>query len=216
MTRKFTFPALIAMLLTMAFATITPVVAQTATPSVEDELNQLTSDVTIFGRNYEGDLTAAPVDGEAQPVMSIIQVYVLDDAETAEAAFPLIQQLMQEQLEVVIKTGFETTPVEDLGTNASLSTAEISQMGVSITVGLYLVQDENLIYIAAAVAMSGPAENIALDFLTFMLDHEPGDLDTVKFNKEGGSTGGYFDAMPSASDADALHGMTPAEDMYEN
>lgn len=216
MTRKFTFPALIAMLLTMAFATVSPVVAQTATPSVEDQLNQLTSDVTIFGRNYEGDLTAAPVDGEAQPVMSILQVYVLDDTETAEAAFPLIQQLMQEQLEVIIKTGFETVPVEELGNNAILSTAEISQMGVSITVGLYLVQDENLIYIAAAVAMSGPAETIALDFLNFMLDNEPGDLEAVEFTKEGGSTGGYFDVMPTASDADTLHGMTPAEDMYEN
>ena len=207
--------ALMLMALTMAFAAISPAAAQSATPDPITELNKIAKDVTIYGRSYEADMTGTPVPDQLMPVTSIVQVYVLDDAKVAEEAFPHVQQLMIDELESVVDAPFKTTNVDGFGTNATLSTAEVSKSGISVGVALYLVQEEDVIYLTASVVANGEAKDVAMEFLTFMMDQEPGKADTTEFNQDGTSTGGYFDVLPTDKDTDVLHGMMVTEDMYE-
>jgi hypothetical protein len=215
MKQLFRLSALMVMVLTMALAALSPVAAQTPASDPVEELNKIDTDVVIYGRTYQADMTGTPAAGESMPVMAIVQAYTLDDAKAAEEAFPHVQQLMMNELESVIPAEFETKEVDDLGTSATLSTAEVSQSGMTATVALYLVQDEEVIYLSASVVANGPAEDVAKEYITFMMDAKPGDADKVEFNKDGTSTGGYFDTMPTADDASTFYGLTPAEDMHE-
>jgi hypothetical protein len=215
MKHLFRLSALIAMILTMAFTALSPVAAQTPAADPVEELNKIATDVIIYGRTYEANLTGTPVPDESMPVTAIVQAYTFDNADVAEEAFPHVHQLMMNELESVIDAEFKTADVDDLGTNASLSTAEVSQGGITASVALLMVQDNEVIYLSAGVVANGPAEDLANDMITFVMDKEPGKTDAVEFNEDGTSTGGYFDAMPTDKDTDILQGLLPTEDMYE-
>ena len=215
MKHFFRLPALIAMVFALAFTVLSPVAAQTPVSDPVEELNKIASDVTIYGRSYAANLSGTPVPGESLPVMAIIQAYVFDNADVAAEAFPHVQQLMINELEAVVDAPFETNDIDDLGTAATLSTAEVSKSGTTASVALFLVQQDEVIYLSASVVANGAAEDVANDFLTFMMDQKPGDADTTEFAKDGTSTGGYFDTMPTNDDTDILHGLSVGEDMHE-
>lgn len=226
MKQIFRLSGIMAMVLTMAFAALGTATAQTSTEATAEaspvadpvaELNKIDTDVVIYGRTYQADMSGTqPSMDEAMPVTAIVQAYVVDDADAAEEAFPFVQQLMTDELESVINAEFETEDVADLGNKASLSTAEVTQGSATVNVALYLVQDEEIIYLSASVVANGPADDVANDFLTFMMDAEPGDADAVEFMEPGTSTGGYFDTMPTVDDAADFYNLIPTEDMYES
>ena len=199
----------------MAFAAVLPATAQTPTTDPEAALDEIASNVTVYGRSYETDMSGTPVPGAEMPVMTILQAYEFDDADTAEEAFPHVEQLMKNELEPTIGTELTTEEVDDLGDTATMSTAEVEQGGTTATLALLMVQQDEVIYLSAGVAMNGPADDIATEFTTFMLDGEAGDTDAVEFEADGTSTGGYFDVFPTDEDTDLLQGLMVAEDMYE-
>lgn len=207
--------ALIVMVASMAFAVVSPATAQTPAADPEEALNEIASDVTLYGRSYEADMSGTPVPGATMPVMAIIQAYQFDDADVAAEAFPHVEQLMKNELEPTIGTELETTEVDDLGDTATMSTAEVEQSGTTATIALLIVQQDDTIYLSASVGMNGPSDETATNFMTFMLDGEPGDADAVEFMDDGTSTGGYFDVFPTAEDTDVLQGLMVTEDMYE-
>lgn len=215
MKHFYRLPALIAMVFALACTVLSPVAAQTPASDPVDELNKIASNVTIYGRSYEANLSGTPVPGESMPVMAIVQAYVFDDADVAAEAFPHVQQLMMNELESVVDAPFETNDIDDLGTTATLSTADVSKSGMTASVALFLVQKDEVIYLSASVVANGEAEDVANDYLTFMMDQKPGDTDAVEFTDDGTSTGGYFDTMPTSADTDILHGLSVGSDMYE-
>src|SRR5699024_6044835 len=99
----------------MAFAAVTPAVAQTPGADPEEALNEIASEVSVYGRSYEADMSGTPEAGAAMPVMAIVQAYEFNDADTATEAFPHVEQLMKNELEPTIGTALETEEVDDLG-----------------------------------------------------------------------------------------------------
>ncbi len=207
--------ALFMMVASMAFAAVLPATAQTPTTDPEAALDEIASDVTIYGRSYETDMSGTPEPGAEMPVLTIVQAYQFDDADTAEDAFVHVEQLMKNELEPTLGTELTTDEVEDLGDRASMSTAEVDQGDITAAIALLMVRQDDVIYISAGVAMNTPADDIVTDFMTFMLDGEAGDADAVEFSEDGTSTGGYFDAFPTDEDTDLLQGLMVTEDMYE-
>jgi hypothetical protein len=202
--------------LVLGMALTTTAFAQTpgaADPT--DALNELDTDVTIYGRTYEGDLSSQPEAGEEMVLTAIIQAYELDDADVAEEALPHVEQLMKDELEPIVGVPFETEEVDDLGDTATLSIAELEQSGQTINVALLLVQQDNVIFLSASVVMNGEAETTSTDFMEFMLDAEAGDSADAQLEEDGTSTGGYFDTFPTDEDTDVVGDLQVTEDMYE-
>lgn len=212
MFRKLT--VLLSLILTMAVTS--SAVAQT--PSADnpvDTLNEIASEVSLYGRSYEADMSGTPSASDEMPILAIIQAYEFADAETAAEAFPYVEQLMKDELEPIIGSELESEDVEDLGDTATLSTAELEQSGMTISLALLMVQQDEVIYLSATGTMNGPADELSNEFMTFMLDGEPGDADDVEFMEDGASTGGYFDVFPTEEDTDIVQGLQVTEDMYE-
>lgn len=188
------------------------------TPTAEDPveaLNEIASEVTIYGRFFEGDLTGTPEASTEMPLTVIVQAYELEDADVAEEALPYVEQLMKEELEPIVGQPLESEEVDDLGDNATRSSATIDQNEMSINVSLILVQQDETIYVVGSVVMNGDADQMATDVMEFMLDGEAGDAADVEFNEDGTSTGGYFDVFPAEEDAELVQGLEVTQDMYD-
>lgn len=207
--------ALLVMAAAMALAVVSPATAQTPGADPEQALNEIAPEATVYGRTYEADMSGTPDPASAMPVMAIVQAYQLSDAETAAEAFPHVEQLMKDELEPTIGTELTTEEVDDLGDQATMSTAEVDQNGITATIALLIVQQDDMIFLSASVGMNGPADGTATDFMTFMLDGEAGDTEAVEFVEDGTSTGGYFEVFPTAEDTDVLQGLMVSGDMYE-
>ncbi|HLU35518.1 MAG TPA: hypothetical protein VKZ61_07085 [Thermomicrobiales bacterium] len=201
--------------LVLGMALTSTALAQTPAADPTDALNELDTDVAVYGRTYEGDLSAQPEEGEERVLTAIVQAYELDDADVAKEALPHVEQLMKNELEPIVGVPFETEEVDDMGDTASLSTAELEESGQSISVSLLLVQQDNVIFLSAAVVMGGDAETTANDFMEFMLDAEAGDSADTELAEDGTSTGGYFDTFPTDEDTDVVGDLQVTEDMYE-
>jgi hypothetical protein len=203
--------------LIMTFALASTAVAQTPTTDEDpvEALNRIASDVTIYGRSYETDMTGTPDVSSEMVVASILQAYDLGDADVAAESFPYVEQLMKDQLASTIDGELTTEERDDLGDHATISTGELETAGVTVDVSLVLVQQEGVIFLSAAVVMNGEADTAAIELMEFILDGEPGDIGDVEFNEDGTSTGGYFDVFPAIDDVDALTGLQVSEDMYE-
>jgi hypothetical protein len=208
----------LAVLLSLIFTLTLTTSAVAQTPTAEDPveaLNAIASDVTISGRSYQTSMVGTPEAGAEMPVMAIVQAYQLDDATVADEAFPYVEQLMKAELEPLINSELETRTVDDLGDAATLSTAEIDQNGTTAFIALLIVQQDEMIFLSASVTMNTPAEDVATDFMTFMLEGKAGDVDAVEFKEDGTSTGGFFDIFPTEKDTDLLNGLEITTDMYE-
>lgn len=201
----------------MTFALASSAIAQTPTPQDPVEaLNQIDTDVTLYGRSYVEGSMGTLAAGSDQTRMAIIQAYVLDDADVAAEARPYIEQLMKENLEPIIGQELQTEEVDDLGDAATLSSAVEGEGGQAASLSLYIVQQDEVVFISASANLGGESEPTARDLMEFMLEGEPGDVGTVEFNADGTSTGGYFDVFPTAEENDdILQGLIGTEDMLE-
>lgn len=221
--------ALIMMVASMAFAAISPAAAQTPPADPQETLNALGSGVTIYGRHYQGEQGALPEPGTDMPMMAFVQVYEFPDAAAATDAFPLIEQLMKDEVESGMGAELVTEEVADLGDMATMSTVEVMPgLGITASAAALMVQQGEVIYVSfgmSASDLSGggargetppPANGLANDLMTFMLEGEPGDASTVEFMADGTSTGAFFDVFPTAEDADLLQGLQVMQDAHES
>jgi hypothetical protein len=202
----------LAVLLSLIFTLTLTASAVAQTPTAEEALDAIASDVTIYGRSYETSMVGTPEASAEMPVMAIVQAYHLDDASVAAEALPHVEQLMKDELEPLIGMELETETIDDLGDAATLSTAEIERNGTTVSLALVIVQQDEMIFLSASVAMNSPADPAATAFMTFMLEGKAGDADAVGFNEDGTSTGGFFDVFPAEKDLD---GLKITKDMYE-
>lgn len=219
--------ALLVMVASMAFAAAGPATAQSTPSGANDALEELIDGAAVYSRTYMGDMGGNPEPGSGKPVMAHTVVYEFPDDTTATEARPLIEQVFKDEMEPSIGAELDTVEVEDLADVATMSSAEMLA-GVDETVSLatLIVQQGEVIYVSISMVQSvvdsesqetmpPPANGMATDFMTFMLDSEPGDTDAVEFEADGTSTGGYFDVFPTDEDTDLLQGLMVAEDMYE-
>jgi hypothetical protein len=202
----------LAVLLSLIFTLTLTASAVAQTPTAEEALDAIASDVTIYGRSYETSMVGTPEAGAEMPVMAIVQAYQMDDAGVATEAFPYVEQLMKSELEPLIGTELKTETVEDLGDAAALSTAEVDRNGTTVSIALLIVQKDEMIFLSAGVTMNSPADPTATSFMTFLQEGKAGDASAVEFNEDGTSTGGFFDAFPAEKDLD---GLKITKDMYE-
>lgn len=110
----------------------------------------------------------------------------------------------------------EGTEVKDLGDRAVLFNVDADdqdEVDMQFLLHLLLVQDNSMLYmVVVGTGENGGGEEQAQEIAAFMLDKTPGS-DEVVLNLDGTSTGGVFDLMPTAEDADLVGGLSPFMDM---
>lgn len=212
MLRRLTL--IVSFLMTMAFASSAAAQGD-MTPLNLSEMDGVESG---YARMYMIDIEAAmddPSGGEvATPenasFYGIVIVVDFDGEDSAEAGF----ETFSDEFSSAFFTGDEpeSTGIDDLGDNAVEMTGEVDvDASGSAPTGLVMVQDGETVYVS--VIMGGPkTSELAMGVAEYMLDGEPGNGEVI-LTQDGTSTGGAFDLMPTADDADVVDGLVPFMDI---
>ncbi|HLU35516.1 MAG TPA: hypothetical protein VKZ61_07075 [Thermomicrobiales bacterium] len=181
-------------------------------------LSEMDGVETGYARMYMIDIEAALEDPanmdaatpEDAPFYGIAIAIDFDDEDSAEAGFETFSDEFSSAF--FEGDGPESNEIDDLGDNAVEMTGEVDvdDSGNAPT-GLVMVQEGEMIYVS--VIMGGDdATGLAMGLAEFMLDGEPGEGD-VELVPDGNSSGGVFDVMPTADDADVVDGLVPFMDV---
>jgi hypothetical protein len=204
---------LLSLIFTLAFTT--SAVAQDVPALDPSEVEGLEN---AYGRMYMVDIesvmstpgAAEAVAAGETPLSGMAAVFSFDDAGNAEAAF--------DQFSDEFVSGFfgdaevEETEVDDLGDKAIEYTGEMELDATeTATTSMLIIQDGETLMISMIMGGTETSDQ-ALGLAEYMLDAEPGE-DEATVVDDGTSTGGTFDVMPTADDADVVGGMIPFMDI---
>lgn len=207
MIRRLT--ALLALVLTMGCSSAS---AQDAPPV---DLSWLDGLETAYGRMYFQAPSATPAadaDTTNRPLFGMATVLTFDSPESARAGFDVLEDEFSRGFFGASETDVEKMAIDDLGDNAvEFRDALTLDTAPSEPATIVLVHDGDTVLFS--VMVSGPATSEwAHSFAGHILGAETG-TDEVVFHEDGTSTGGAFERMPGADEADVLNGMIPYLDI---
>lgn len=208
MVRK--FAALFALILTLGLAA-SPVAAQDVNVDDLEEVGLQSG----YLRMYLADPSAADANPDLLGVM--VAGFEFDDASTLDDAFEdftcgfaggFLGAEDALDCEGLVDAGFDVADVDGIGDQAIEVSGEADISGPTPTTML-AVQADNYLYVVIYLGDDSPGA--ADDIGTFLADAEPVDTEVV-FSDDGTSTGGFFDTLPQAGDAE-IEGLLPMMDM---
>lgn len=171
-----------------------------------------------YGRIYMADMGAVMAtagaggtpDLAATPLIGRVAVYTFEDTAAAEANVERLAAMTAEEAAEGAST--QKDEVDDIGDTAYQYTAKVEpEGGMTADMTLLVVQEGEHVFMAAVVGGTDPA-TMARSWVEFMLDGEVGD-EEITLAEDGTSSGGVFDLMPNADDAELLGGMLPMADL---
>lgn len=167
-------------------------------------------------RTYTIDFTSmmdsASTPGAEVPEMTGVfaltgGIFQFDSGDNAGNAFGTVDGAATEGAGA---TGAELEEVDvDLGDQSKGYKTEEEVEGQTLSTVFAVVQQDEFIYLTAAVVADGDAEQLAKDFTQVLLDNDASD-DAAQFNEDGTSTGGLWNKFPAADD-DLVAGLTPID-----
>jgi hypothetical protein len=169
-----------------------------------------------YGRMYMVDwemLLASPdaVEDMAAdaPLVGMIGIFTFEDDDAAQSNLEPLGDSLTEQANDEGAT-LEKEEV-DLGDEGYAYVGELPvDESESMNGAIIFVQQDEYIYFVMILGGEEPVD-MGQEWTEYVLDGEIGD-DAVELSEDGTSTGGVFDAMPTAEDEDLLGGMLPVSD----
>jgi len=209
--RKLTL--LLSLVFTFAFSSTTLAVAQDLPAFNPADMEGVESG---YGRMYMVDLEMLLSSPEAvedmaadTPLVGMIGIFTFEDDDAARSNLEPLGDSLTEQANdegaTLEKEGI------DLGDEGYAYTGElpVDESG-AMNGAIFFVQQDEHIYFVMVLGGEQPAD-LGQEWAEYVLDGEIGD-DAVELSEDGTSTGGVFDAMPTADDEDLLNGMLPVSD----
>lgn len=204
--------------LIFAVALTSPAVAQDVPTLDPADVEGLESAYArMYMMDIEGMLSTPMSDAatpsiDEVPFYAFVAVFTFDDAGNAESNFEAFSDDFAQGFFSESETEAETNEIDGLGDQAVEYVGELQiDETESAPSSLVTVQDGENILISVVSGGAEPGET-SLGIVEFMLDNEMGEGE-VEVVQEGTSTGGAFDLMPTAEDADVLNGLVPFMDM---
>lgn len=172
-----------------------------------------------YGRLYAADMEsmmdAMSTPGAEMPDMEnmvlsgVTMIFKFDNDDNASKGLDQFGDAFAQEM---VGTKGDKEEVDDLGDEAVAYTGTTTEEGMDMASSTVFARDGDLIYGAVIVGgKEDDAKAMATDVITFMMDKGVSDSD-VELNEDGTSTGGAFDAMPTADDADVIGGLLPSND----
>lgn len=212
MLKKIT--ALLALVLMFAFASTAG--AQSDIPAMDpNEVDGLESG---YARMYIADIealmsTPGAMDSmEGLSLSGMAAVFTFEDDGAASDAFGDFSAEFAKSFLEGAEVEAEETEIDDLGDQAVQYTGEATvDEATTAPSSMIIVQQGEHIYVSFILG-GEDVEGLTRGLAEHMMEGEIGDEDVVVV-EEGTSTGGAFEVMPGADEADVVAGMVPFMDL---
>lgn len=207
---------LLSLILTLAVSSTA--VAQEATPPLDP--GDIEGLVSGYGRTYIADIESLMATPEALENLAIedislsglAMVMTFEDEDIASDAFSDFSDEFAEGFMEGSEMQAEPSEIDDLGNQAIeyYGETEVDETTVAPS-SMIIVQEGEYIYVAMILGGTDVSES-SRALAEHLLEAEIPDTE-VEFNADGTSTGGVYDIMPNAENADVVQGMIPFIDM---
>lgn len=210
-------PRNVTLLFALLIAALMNPASSAAQITMEDMLLRLDGLQTAYSRKYvsASEMGFASPEAQDPTVPSLVLVTVLEfetEEHVADAFDGVLNGLVAKLIIGEPDMDIDATTIDDLGDQAELFSGSYETYDGSTEHGALLaLQDGNLGFLITAYGLDSAITDTMTDIAGFMVDAEPG-TDPVTPQFPAATTGGSFDVMPAADDADVVHGLVPMYD----